>query len=147
VEKPANFAYAEYLRKDHVFLFQRFFYMLEAEKKFGLLIMDETEKCEDRRFVKRLETYFTKTQTGRYRTSWIVPSPLFVASDMAYPVQAADVCLYVINWGFRLPAHGMDGEARKCVGTFIHKTPPWDEYGRGSSGCQSVKVGNRNERV
>ena len=32
------------------------------------------------------------------------------------------------------------------IGTFIHKTPPWDEYGRGSSGCQSVKVGNRHER-
>jgi len=24
-----------------------------------------------------------------------------------------------------------------CVGTFIHKTPPWDEYGRVPMGCQS----------
>jgi len=32
-------------------------------------------------------------------------------------------------------------ELMKRVGTFIHKTPPWDEYGRGSSGCQAgVKV-------
>src|SRR5665213_748089 len=46
--------------------------------------MDEVEKSEDRRFVRRLHSYFTKTQTGRYRTQWIVPTPLFVASDMTY---------------------------------------------------------------
>lgn len=115
VTKPDNFANDEYLRKDHVFLFERFFYMLEKERKFGLLIMDESEKSEDPRFVKRMEDYFTKTETGRYRTSWIVPSPFFVASDMAYPIQAADVCIYAINWGFRLPRRGMTGEVRQEI--------------------------------
>jgi hypothetical protein len=26
---------------------------------------------------------------------------------MAYPVQAADLCIYYTNWGFRLPNQGM----------------------------------------
>jgi hypothetical protein len=31
---------------------------------------------------------------------------------MAYPVQAADVCMYCINWGFRIPDRGMDADFR-----------------------------------
>lgn len=100
---PGDFQQVDYLRKDHVFLFERYFYFLEAQKDHGLLILDETEKFEDRRFVSRVERYFTVTTPGRQRTAWIVPSPLFVSSDMSVGVQAADVCLYCLNWGFRLP--------------------------------------------
>lgn len=107
VRKPANPVADEYLRKDHVFLLERFFYFLEAKREHGLLVMDEVDKSEDRRFVRKLESYFTLTQKGRYRTAWIVPSPFFVSSDMAYPVQAADLCVYCVNWGFRLPSQGM----------------------------------------
>lgn len=102
-QPPENFEQVDYLRKDQVFLFERFFYFLEAQKDHGLLILDETEKFEDRRFLSRLEKYFTVTSPGRQRTAWIVPSPLFVSSDMSVGVQAADVCLYCLNWGFRLP--------------------------------------------
>ena len=73
--------------------------------------MDEVDKTEDRRFVRRMERYFTKTAPGQYRTSWIVPSPFFVASDMNYAVQAADVCIYCVNWGFRLDTIGMSAQA------------------------------------
>lgn len=38
--------------------------------------------------------------------------PLFVSSDMAYPIQAADLAIYCINCGFRLPSRGMDASAR-----------------------------------
>lgn len=107
VHKPANLVADEYLRKDHVFLLERFFYFLEAKREHGLLVMDEVDKSEDRRFVRKLESYYTLTQKGRYRTAWIVPSPFFVSSDMAYPVQAADLCVYCVNWGFRLPSQGM----------------------------------------
>lgn len=100
---PANFEQSDYLRKDQVFLFERFFYFLEAQQSHGLLVLDETEKTEDRRFLSRLQRYFTVTSPGRQRTAWIVPSPLFVSSDMSVGVQAADVCLYSLNWGFRLP--------------------------------------------
>jgi hypothetical protein len=93
------------LRKDHIFLLERFFYFLEHERQMGLLVMDEVEKQEDRRFVRRLQDYFVKTANGRERLRWIVPSPFFVASDMALPVQAADVVIYALNWGYRFPAN------------------------------------------
>ena len=74
--------------------------------------MDETERSDDRRLVRRLERYFSLTQIGRERARRIVPTPLFVASDMTYPVQAADLCIYCINWGFRLPERGMEAVTR-----------------------------------
>ena len=95
---------SDILRKDHIFLLERFFYFLERERQMGLLVMDEVEKTEDRRFVQRLHDYFVKTGPGRGRSRWIVPSPFFVASDMALPVQVADVVIYALNWGYRHPA-------------------------------------------
>ena len=101
--KPAKFQYEEYIRKDHVFLLERYFYMLEGKQEFGLLVMDEIEKKEDRRLSKRIERYYTMTSKGQFRATWVVPSPFFVSSDMVYAIQAADVCIYAINWGYRLP--------------------------------------------
>ncbi len=92
------------LRKDHIFLLERFFYFLERERQMGLLVMDEVEKTEDRRFAQRLQDYFVKTVPGRDRSRWVVPSPFFVSSDMALPVQVADVVIYALNWGYRHPA-------------------------------------------
>jgi Protein of unknown function (DUF3800) len=100
------------LRKDLVFLLERYFYMLEHANEMGLIVLDETEKMQDRRFVRMLERYFQETITGRYRSTRIVPSPFFVASDMAYPVQVADVVIYALNWGFRLPQFGMNASTR-----------------------------------
>jgi hypothetical protein len=94
---------------------ERFFYFLEGKKACGLLVMDEVEKSVDRKFVGQMEAYFTRTATGRYRTNWIVPSPFFVSSDMVYPVQAADMCIYSINWGFRIPQFGMDAAVREEI--------------------------------
>lgn len=115
VTRPDTFEAEEYLRKDQVFLLQRFFDFLEHEKQHGLMVMDEVDKVEDRRFVRRLEGYFTKTLTGRYRTAWIVPTPFFVSSDLTYPVQAADLAIYCVNWGFRLPRRGMDAPTRTDI--------------------------------
>lgn len=115
VTKPATMEAQEYLRKDLVFLLQRFFYLVDSEDEAGLLVMDETEKLEDRRLVRRLEQYFTRTTKGQNRASRIVPTPFFVASDMAYPVQVADLCIYSLNWGFRIPALGMDAPVRQEI--------------------------------
>lgn len=112
VRKPNTFEAEEYLRKDHVFLLERYFYYMESEQEHGLLVMDEMEKTEDRRFVQRLEAYFRKTRTGRYRSAWIIPTPFFVSSDMTYPVQAADLVIYCVNWGFRLTTRGMNAPVR-----------------------------------
>lgn len=105
----------ELLRKDQVFLLERFFYFLQSEEQSGLLVMDGTEKVADRKFVRRLESYFIRTGTGRLRTQWIVPTPFFVSSDMAYPIQAADLCIYCVNWAFRLPAMGMNEPVREEI--------------------------------
>jgi len=110
---PASLPPEGVLRKDLVFLLERYFYMLEHQGETGLLVMDETEKMLDRRFVRRLEWYFKETHTGRYRSARIVPSLFFVASDMAYPVQVADILIYSINVGLRLP--GMSEPVRHEV--------------------------------
>ena len=115
VAKPPAYKFDDYLRKDVVFLLERFFYFLENKREHGILVMDETEKRGDQRFVTRMERYFTKTAIGRSRTTWIVPTPLFVSSDMTYAVQAADLCIYCINWGFRLPRRGMNAERREEI--------------------------------
>jgi len=112
VKKPCNFQFDHYLRKDHVFLQERFFYFLEERQEHGLLVMDQTEKKNDKRFVGRLQDYYTKTQPGAERARWVVPSPLFVDSEMAPGIQAADLCLYCINWGFRRPEWAFTGQTR-----------------------------------
>ena len=117
VGKPKTFEAEEYLRKDQVFLLERYFYFLEKEKQHGLLVMDEEEKAADRRFVKRLEAYFQRTKAGRFRSEWIVPTPFFVSSDMTYPIQAADLAIYCVNWGFRLPSREMNAPVRPEIAT------------------------------
>ncbi len=122
VTRPATYEAEEFLRKDQVFLLERFFYFLESKMEHGLLVMDEADETDDRRFVRRLESYFRKTQTGRYRATWIVPTPFFVSSDMTYPIQAADMCIYCVNWGFRLSASGMNAITRQEIAT---EFGPW----------------------
>ena len=114
----------EILRKDQVFLLERYFYLLQAQKDTGLLVMDQTEKTDDRRLVRRMERYFEETVTGRHRAAHVVPSPFFVSSDMAYPVQAADICIYCINWGYRMAHRGMDAPTREEIAS---EFGPWIE--------------------
>lgn len=137
-QKPPNFQFDEYLRKDHVFLLERYYYFLEAQREHGLLVLDETDKTDDRRYVRRLENYFQRTQAGRFRAGLIVPSPFFVSSEMTYPVQAADVCIYVLNWGFRLPAYGMDAPVREEIA---------EEYGPWLNQLQFQGAGHRDGEV
>lgn len=115
VRRPPMREAEEFLRKDHVFLLERYFYFLEEKQEHELLVMDQVEDVYDRRFVGRLEDYFTKTEKGVLRTQWIVPSPIFVSSAMSLPVQVADLCVYCINWGFRLPERGMDAPVRQEI--------------------------------
>jgi hypothetical protein len=115
VKRPRTYEAVEYLRKDQVFLLERYFYFLELKKETGLIVMDESDKMEDRRFVGRMERYFSKTATGRYRTTWIVPAPFFVSSDMSYAIQAADVCIYCVNWGYRMLSSGMSAPVRREI--------------------------------
>jgi len=108
----------EMLRKDLVFLLERYFYFLESQREMGLLVMDGSEKQADRKLVRRMESYFTRTMCGRQRTQWIVPVPMFVESDMAYGVQVADLCIYCLNWGCRLA--GMTEPKRPEIEPFVY---------------------------
>jgi hypothetical protein len=115
VKPPPNFRFAHYLRKDHIFLQERFFWFLEAKQENGLFVMDQTEKQNDKRYLRRLHGYYTKTRKGRQRSKWIVPSPMFVDSELAPGVQAADLCLYCINWGFRHKTWKFEGAMRQDI--------------------------------
>lgn len=112
---PEDYQFEHFLRKDHIFLQERFFYFLEWKADYGIFVMDQTEKQNDKRFVRRLRDYYTKTHTGRQRTQWIIPEPLFVDSEMSVAVQAADLCLYCINWGFRVPNWNFTGRTREEI--------------------------------
>lgn len=137
VRPPKDYAYDHFLRKDHVFLFERFYYFLRDQGQHGLVVMDQTEKTADSGFVDRLQSYFLKTQAGRERTEWIVPSPLFVSSDMSVGVQAADLVLYCINWGFRIPVWGFEGPVRAEIADgFRHSLHDLQFHGHGSRNGQ-----------
>ena len=127
------------LRKDHIFLLERFFYFLERELQMGLLVMDEVEKQEDRRFVRRLQDYFVKTANGRDRSRWIVPSPFFVASDMALPVQVADVVIYALNWGYRYPVNMTAPTRPEIEARFGGRIQKLNWKGEGYDGVQTYK--------
>lgn len=120
--RPPDFALEDYLRKDQVFLLERFYYFLDEQQEHGLIVMDEVEKSDDRRFVRRMENYYQRTHTGRLRTKWVVPAPFFVNSEMAYPVQIADLVIYCVNWGFRVPGIGMNAAVRQEI---ADEFDPW----------------------
>jgi hypothetical protein len=122
VTRPKTLRADEFFRKDYVYLLERFFYHLESKQEHGLLVMDEVDKTEDRRFVSRMERYFIRTDNGRYRATWIVPTPFFVSSELTYAVQAADLCIYCVNWGFRLESIGMIAPGREEIASLFG---PW----------------------
>ena len=126
----------DFLRKDLVFLLERYFYFLESRQETGLLVMDGSEKNADRKLVRRLERYFTQTMPGRQRTRWIVPVPMFVESDMAYGVQVANLCIYCLNWGWRLSEQNMDGLTRPEIEPFVWLLEKVVWHG---SGCRDGK--------
>jgi len=122
VQKPGTYEAEEFLRKDSVFLLERYFNFIAPKNETGLLVFDETDASADRNFIRQIERYYTRTQRGRFRANSIVPVPFFVNSGLTRAVQAADVCIYAINWGFRLPSRGMDAEVRKEI---AEEFGPW----------------------
>jgi Protein of unknown function (DUF3800) len=102
----------EFLRKDFIYLFERYFYFLEdkPEQPSGIIVFDETEKTQSQRLIAQIENYFKKTFKGRTRASLLIPEPLFVHSDLTTGVQIADLIAYVISWSLRL--NGMNKPIR-----------------------------------
>lgn len=110
-KKPPTFEAVEYLRKDQVFLLERYFNYTASKNETGLLVFDETDRTADGNFIRQIERYFTRTAQGRFRSTSIVPVPIFVSSDLTRAIQAADICIYALNWGYR-GVKMMDSDAR-----------------------------------
>lgn len=109
------------LRKDYVYLFERYFYFLEEDgrERPGMIVFDELEKSESHLLIRQIENYFKKTYKGRERSGLVIPEPFFVHSDLSTGVQIADIIAYLISWGFRL--NGMDKAARSELEPFINQ--------------------------
>jgi hypothetical protein len=93
-----------YLRKDYAYLFERFYYYMEAvsAEEMGLVVFDELEKAQCRILLGQLDNYFLELEKGYERSARIVPEPFFVHSDLTTVVQIVDLAAYCLNWGFRL---------------------------------------------
>jgi hypothetical protein len=105
VEIEAQQSTGDGLRKDYGYLFERFFYFLEAQtpQEHGIIVFDELEKTKGHLLVDQAHRYFKETATGRQRASLIIPEPFFVHSELTTGVQIADLIAYTISWGFRSP--------------------------------------------
>ncbi len=91
------------LRKDYVYLFERYFYYLETlpPSERGLVVFDELDKAQSHILIQQMAAYFLGTDTGRYRSSRIVPEPFFVHSELTTGVFLADIAAYVLGWACR----------------------------------------------
>ena len=114
----------EYLRKDFVYLFERYFYFLEDKpgEPSGIIVFDETEKTQSQRLIQQIENYFKKTNKGRTRATLLISEPLFVHSDLTTGVQIADLIAYVISWAMRLK--GMTKPVRPELSTLADLIKP-----------------------
>lgn len=92
------------LRKDYVYLFERYFYFIETLpiQERGLVVFDELEKTKAHGLLQQMAAYFLGTEDGRYRSSRIVPEPFFVHSDLTTGVFLADLTAYILGWAWRL---------------------------------------------
>jgi hypothetical protein len=95
---------AGHLRKDYVYLFERYFYFLETmpPRERGLIVFDELDKARSHVLINQMAAYFLGTPTGKYRSSRIVPEPFFVHSDLTTGVFLADLAAYILGWAWRL---------------------------------------------
>lgn len=94
----------EMLRKDYIYLFERFYYFLEdrpAEPR-GIVVFDELDKSASHLLLGQMDKYFKKTSKGRHRASLIIPEPFFVHSDLTTGIQVVDFVAYILSWNFRI---------------------------------------------
>ena len=90
------------LRKDYVYLFERFYYFLEDKnEQNGIVVFDELDKTQSHILIGQMEAYFKKTEKGKLRANLIIPEPFFVHSDLTTGIKIADIVAYVISWSLR----------------------------------------------
>ena len=92
------------LRKDYIYLFERFYYFLEdvPGEPRGIVVFDELDKSESHILLTQMDKYFKCTVKGRSRSSLIIPEPFFVHSDLTTGIQVVDFVAYLLSWNFRV---------------------------------------------
>ena len=113
VETDAPYPEGTMLRKDYAYLFERFFYFLDAQREHerGLVIFDEIERSQAHVLSGQMSAYFKDTLTGQARAQRIIPEPLFVHSDLTTCIQVADLVAYTISWNVRFGDMGRSTRA------------------------------------
>jgi hypothetical protein len=78
VDKDSPQPEPSHLRKDYVYLFERFLYFLEdlGPDAFGVAAFDELEKVQSHLLLSQMDSYFKRTMRGRQRAGRILPEPL-----------------------------------------------------------------------
>lgn len=86
-----------------LFIDERYFYFLETlpPRERGLVVFDELDKAKSHILIQQMAAYFLGSETGKYRSSRIVPEPLFVHSELTTGIFIADLAAYVIGWAWR----------------------------------------------
>jgi hypothetical protein len=112
------------LRKDYVYLFERYFHFLQdlqgvKANARGLIVFDELEKSQAHILLQQMAAYFLGTANGRFRSSLVVPEPFFVHSELTTGVFLADIVAYVLGWAWRLQK--MKQIAREELKPFANK--------------------------
>ena len=114
VQKPKDFKFEHFLRKDHCYLLERFAFLLKKHKEDGIIIMDQVEKSIDKKFSRQIKSFLSYSSFGAKLSPHIIPEPLFVESDVSSLIQIADICIYIINTGYR-KSKAMEEPTRKEV--------------------------------
>jgi Protein of unknown function (DUF3800) len=94
---------ASMLRKDYIYLFERFYYFLEDTpgEPRGIVVFDELDKSASHLLLTQMDKYFKNTVKGRARSSLVIPEPFFVHSDLTTGVQIVDFVAYLLSWNFK----------------------------------------------
>lgn len=92
------------LRKDYIYLFERFYYFLEdkIDEPRGIVVFDELDKSASHLLLSQMDRYFKQTAKGKIRSSLIIPEPFFVHSDLTTGIQLVDFVAYILSWTFRV---------------------------------------------
>jgi hypothetical protein len=112
------------LRKDYIYLFERFYYFLEDkhDEPRGIVVFDELDKSASHLLMDQMDKYFKKTAKGRYRASLIIPEPFFVHSDLTTGIQVVDFVAYILSWNFRVGKLNKPG--REELGNYLELLKP-----------------------
>lgn len=112
------------LRKDYVYLFERFYYFLEdkADEPRGIVVFDELEKSASHLLVTQMDKYFKNTAKGRIRSSLVIPEPFFVHSDLTTGIQIVDFVAYILSWNFRVGK--LTSPAREELNNYLQLLKP-----------------------